>query len=108
MNNNSTDEGFYQEVIKYIFGDISSETWKRMLESRCIPPLPLPCHTDAMGLRRKGDEQAHRGAERYNWLLEQAWFQSAFERYDISDDGTIAGFAKECARVIDQAIKGTT
>ena len=43
-------------------------------------------------------------AARYRWLLEQAWFQSAFERYDISDDDTIQGFAKECARVIDAAM----
>jgi hypothetical protein len=61
--------------------------------------LQVSCNQVALEALRKD-------TERYRWLLEQAWFQSAFERYDISDDGTIPGFTSECARVIDAAMKG--
>lgn len=64
----------------------------------------LPAAAPVQQAAPAGDAERRKKAERYDWLLDQAWFQDAFERYDISDDGTIPGFVEECARVIDAAI----
>ena len=44
-------------------------------------------------------------AERYRWLTRQAWFQSAFDRYDIDDGGLQSIFERECAHIIDKSIQ---
>jgi malate synthase len=45
-------------------------------------------------------------AERYRWLLKQAWFQSAFDRFDPDDGGMQTKF-EECADyIIDAALQG--
>ena len=41
---------------------------------------------------------------RYRWTLHQAWFQSAFERYDPEDNGTQALFDIECRKITDIAM----
>ena len=46
-------------------------------------------------------------AERYRWLIEQPWFQSAFDRYDIDDGGLQSIFERECAHVIDTAMQAS-
>lgn len=44
-------------------------------------------------------------AERYQWLIKQAWFQQAFDKFDPDDGGTQIRFESECARIIDAARK---
>lgn len=44
-------------------------------------------------------------AERYRWLIKQAWFQQAFDKFDPDDGGTQIRFESECARIIDAARK---
>lgn len=42
-------------------------------------------------------------ADRYRWLIKQAWFQQAFDKFDPDDGGTQIRFESECARIIDAA-----
>ena len=49
-------------------------------------------------------ESLAKDAGRYRWTLHQAWFQSAFERYDPEDDGTQALFELECRKITDIAM----
>ena len=51
-------------------------------------------------------EEAREDAARYRWLMEQSWFQSAFDRFDPDDYGRIDLFKLECNRIIDAARKG--
>lgn len=53
---------------------------------------------------KKANEQDAKDAQRYWWLLKQAWFQSAFDRFDPQDNGLQDRFECECARIIDAAI----
>ena len=46
-----------------------------------------------------------RDAERFRWLIRQAWFQSAMDRYDIDDGGLQVRFESEAARIIDAAMQ---
>jgi hypothetical protein len=46
-----------------------------------------------------------RDAERYRWLIRQAWFQSAMDRYDIDDGGLQVMFESEASRIIDAAMQ---
>ena len=57
-------------------------------------------------LRRLRAENAElaKDAGRYRWTLHQAWFQSAFERYDPEDNGTQALFDIECRKITDIAM----
>ena len=57
-------------------------------------------------LRRLRAENAElaKDAGRYEWTLHQAWFQSAFERYDPEDDGTQGLFESECRKITDIAM----
>lgn len=48
---------------------------------------------------------AEKDAGRYRWLTRQAWFQSAFDRYDIDDGGLQSIFERECAHIIDKSIQ---
>lgn len=50
-------------------------------------------------------EELKRDAARYRWLIRQAWFQSAMDRYDIDDGGMQAVFEAETARIIDAAMQ---
>lgn len=45
-------------------------------------------------------------AERYRWLLRQAWFQSAFDRYDFDNGGMQHRFERCAAEIIDAALQG--
>lgn len=45
-------------------------------------------------------------SERYHWLLKQAWFQSAFDRYDFDDMGLQERFELCVAEIIDAYLKG--
>ncbi|UNY40217.1 hypothetical protein KLEP174_gp42 [Pseudomonas phage vB_PcuM_ KLEP17-4] len=46
-----------------------------------------------------------RDAASFQWLMRQAWFQSAFERYDPQDDGTQGKFEDECRSIIRSVIQ---
>lgn len=50
-------------------------------------------------------EQLKRDAESFAWLMQQAWFQSAFERYDPQDDGSQGKFEDECRSIIRIAMQ---
>lgn len=50
-------------------------------------------------------EELKRDAERYRWIIRQAWFQSAMDRYDIDDGGLQVRFESEAARIIDAAMQ---
>lgn len=45
-----------------------------------------------------------RDAERYRWLLKQAWFQQAADRFDFTDGGMQIRFEKCMDEFIDVAI----
>lgn len=49
--------------------------------------------------------EAERDAARYRWLLRQAWFQSAFDRYDFDDRGIQSRFELCAAEIIDAAMQ---
>lgn len=46
-----------------------------------------------------------RDAERYRWLLKQAWFQQAADRFDLPDGGLQNRFEKCMDEFIDAAIE---
>ena len=45
-----------------------------------------------------------RDAERYRWLLKQAWFQQAADRFDLPDGGLQNRFEKCMDEFIDAAM----
>lgn len=46
-----------------------------------------------------------RDAELFKFLLEEAWFQSAFDRFDPSDGGKQDKFESECRRILVAAME---
>lgn len=44
-----------------------------------------------------------RDAELFQFLLKEAWFQSAFDRFDPNDNGTQREFESECRRILSAA-----
>ena len=50
------------------------------------------------------DPEIVRDAERYRWLLQQAWIQQAFDRFDLDDGGLQNRFEKCATQLIDAAI----
>ncbi|NYT81396.1 Lar family restriction alleviation protein [Alcaligenaceae bacterium] len=62
-----------------------------------------PLLAEAWNRRAALQSQDREDAERYRWLLEQAWFQEAFDRFDPDDGGSLPRFVSECARIIDRA-----
>lgn len=64
-----------------------------------------PSAIAAWNRRASSSEQqaAQQDAQRYQWLLEQAWFQAAFDRFEPEDGGMQKKFVEECARIIDAA-----
>ena len=59
--------------------------------------------TAALETASSEQQAAQQDAERYQWLLEQAWFQAAFDRFEPEDGGMQKKFVEECARIIDAA-----
>lgn len=70
----------------------------RRMEMQCDPQWVL----DLLAER----DAAQKDAERYRWLLRQAWFQSAFDRYDFDDGGMQHRFERCAAEIIDAALQG--
>lgn len=48
-----------------------------------------------------------RDAELFQFLLEEAWFQRAFDRFDPNDNGDQSKFESECRRILSAAMEGT-
>lgn len=46
-----------------------------------------------------------RDAELFQFLLEEAWFQRAFDRFDPDDGGSQVGFETECRRILSAAME---
>lgn len=72
----------YQDVVEYIYGKNDSLTWRRIIEERMVPPLPLPEHLKSQGLDceskdqqafKRGYEAGLADGKRENDLLKSAW-----------------------------------
>ena len=49
--------------------------------------------------------ELEQSAARYRWLLHQAWFQEAFDRFDPDDGGMQDRFEKCVAEIVDNAMQ---
>lgn len=63
-------------------------------------------HTEIERLRAEVDG-LRKYCDRYQWLIKQAWFQQAFDRFDPDDGGMQSRFESECARIIDAVLQPT-
>lgn len=52
-------------------------------------------------------EELERDSARYRWILQQAWFQEAFDRFDPDDGGMQDKFEKCVAEIADAAMEQT-
>lgn len=49
-----------------------------------------------------------RDAELFQFLLEEAWFQRAFDHFDPDDSGIQSKFESECRRILIAAMENKT
>lgn len=47
-------------------------------------------------------EMVEKDAARYRWLLTEAWFQEAFDRFSPDDGGLLSRFVECAAQIIDR------
>lgn len=60
---------------------------------------------NTLNFERGSRVDLQRDAERYRWLLQQAWFQDACYRYDLEDGGRQNKFEELLGITIDQAMR---
>ena len=70
-------------------------------EQACVSLYELRGLLEELRRLRAENAELAKDAGRYEWTLHQAWFQSAFERYDPEDDGTQGLFESECRKITD-------